>query len=660
MIGKPNPRGKKADKQGQTGPRFGSPLAYVLLVLVAFLLLRTLFQDAGFQRVAYSRLMERIRSDSCAKVILSQDLVKCYAKPAADAPARSELPWIAVRVPGDTTLVPLLEQKHIEYEAVSESSTMDLVWMLGVPIGLGLLFVTWLTRRMSGGMPGGPPGVMSFGKTKARIYMEAQTGASFKDVAGIDEAVDELKEIVEFLKTPNKFRRLGGRIPKGVLLVGPPGTGKTLLARAVAGEAGVPFFSLSGSEFVEMFVGVGAARVRDLFQQAAAKAPAIIFIDELDAIGKSRNAGMFGGHDEREQTLNQMLAEMDGFDARTALIVVAATNRPEILDPALMRPGRFDRQVLVDRPDKRGREQILRIHAREVKLGADVDLREVAGRTPGFAGADLANVVNESALLAARKDRDKVVMADFMEAIERVVAGLEKKTRRMNEKEKEIVAYHESGHAVVSTLCRYSEPVTKISIIPRGLAALGYTLQLPLEDRYLMSREELLDKMAGLMGGRAAEEIMVGTISTGASNDLKQATEIARLMVVEYGMSEAIGPIALAERRSTFLNGEKGLGGFGDKNYSEQMQRRIDDEVSRLLEEAMTRARDMVSRHRDALGKVAARLLAIEVIEGDELRRILVEAGAPVPEKRGPAAAEDDQRGEVIAPAPPQSQAAGA
>jgi cell division protease FtsH len=658
MIGKPSPRGKKNDKQGQTGPRFGSPLAYVLLVLVAFLLLRTLFQDAGFQRVAYSRLVERIRSDGCTKVILSQDWVKCYAKPAADAPSRSELPWFAVRVTGDTTLVPLLEQKHIEYEAVTESSTMDLIWMLAVPVGLGLLFVSWLTRRMSGGMPGGPPGVMSFGKTKARIYMEAQTGASFKDVAGIDEAVDELKEIVEFLKTPNKFRRLGGRIPKGVLLVGPPGTGKTLLARAVAGEAGVPFFSLSGSEFVEMFVGVGAARVRDLFQQAAAKAPAIIFIDELDAIGKSRNAGMFGGHDEREQTLNQMLAEMDGFDARTALIVVAATNRPEILDPALMRPGRFDRQVLVDRPDKRGREQILRIHAREVKLGADVDLREVAGRTPGFAGADLANVVNESALLAARKDRDKVVMADFMEAIERVVTGLEKKNRRMNEKEKEIVAYHESGHAVVSTLCRYSEPVTKISIIPRGLAALGYTLQLPLEDRYLMSREELLDKMVGLMGGRAAEEIMVGTISTGASNDLKQATEIARLMVVEYGMSKAIGPINLAERRSTFLNGEKGFGGFGDKNYSEQMQRRIDDEVSRMLEEAITRALDLVSRYRDALGKVAARLLAIEVIEGDELRRILVESGAPVPEKRGPAA-EDERRGEVISP-PSPGQAAGA
>jgi len=642
MIGKPNPRGKKIDKQGGTGPRFGSPLAYVLLVLVAFLLLRTLFQDAGFQRVPYSRLVDRIQSDGCQKVVLSQDWVKCYPKGAEGSPSRGELPWFAVRVQGDQTLIPLLESKHIEYEAVAESSTTDMIWMLAVPIGLGLLFVSWLTRRMSGGMPGGPPGVMSFGKTKARIYMEATTGVTFKDVAGIDEAVDELKEIVEFLKTPAKFRRLGGRIPKGVLLVGPPGTGKTLLARAVAGEAGVPFFSLSGSEFVEMFVGVGAARVRDLFQQAAAKAPAIIFIDELDAIGKSRNAGVFGGHDEREQTLNQMLAEMDGFDARTALIVIAATNRPEILDPALMRPGRFDRQVLVDRPDRRGREQILRIHAREVKLGADVELRDVATRTPGFAGADLANVVNEAALLAARKDRDKVVMADFMEAIERVVAGLEKKNRRMNEKEKEIVAYHESGHALVSSLCRYSEPVHKISIIPRGLAALGYTLQLPLEDRYLMSREELLDKLAGLMGGRAAEEIMVGSISTGASNDLKQATEIARLMVTEYGMSDAIGPISLAERsRSPFLGVANGLAGVAERIYSERMQRKIDAEVTRLLDEAMNRARDLVRTHRDPLGKVAARLLAVEVIEGDELRRILSEAGANVPEKRGPTADDD-------------------
>jgi cell division protease FtsH len=639
-IGKPNPRGKKLDKPGGVGPRFGSPLVYILLLLVGFLLLRSLFQDAGFQRVPYSRLLERIKSDGCQKVILSNEWVKCYPK-TGEGQAKGELPWFAVRVAGDAQLVPLLEQKHLEYEAVTEGGMSEMIWMLIVPIGIGLLFVSWLTRRMSGGVGGGPPGVMSFGKTKARIYMESNTGVTFKDVAGVDEAADELKEIVEFLKTPGKFRRLGGRIPKGVLLVGPPGTGKTLLARAVAGEAGVPFFSLSGSEFVEMFVGVGAARVRDLFQQAAAKAPAIIFIDELDAIGKSRNAGMFGGHDEREQTLNQMLAEMDGFDSRTALIVLAATNRPEILDPALMRPGRFDRQVLVDRPDRKGREEILRIHARDVKLGADVDLKLIAARTPGFAGADLANVVNEAALLAARRDRDKVVIADFMEAIERVVAGLEKKTRRMNEKEKEIVAYHESGHALVSSLCVHSEPVHKISIIPRGLAALGYTLQLPLEDRYLMSREELLDKMAGLMGGRAAEEIMVGSISTGASNDFKQASEIARLMVTEYGMSESLGHVSLAERsRSPFLNGGQGGVGLTDKNFSERTQRRVDEEVSRLIEEAMQRARDLISRHRDALTKVAARLLATEVIEGDELRRILVENGALPPAKEGPAAEE--------------------
>jgi cell division protease FtsH len=644
-IGKPNPRGKKLDKQPGSGPRFGSPLVYVLLLLVGFLLLRSLFQDAGFQRVPYSRLVERIQSDGCQRVVLSNEWVKCYPKPV-EGQAKGELPWFAVRVSGDATLVKTLQDKHIEYDAVSESGMSDMIWMLIVPIGIGLLFVSWLTRRMSGGMPGGPPGVMSFGKTKARVYMESNTGVTFKDVAGVDEAADELKEIVEFLKMPAKFRRLGGRIPKGVLLVGPPGTGKTLLARAVAGEAGVPFFSLSGSEFVEMFVGVGAARVRDLFQQAAAKAPAIIFIDELDAIGKSRNAGMFGGHDEREQTLNQMLAEMDGFDSRTALIVLAATNRPEILDPALMRPGRFDRQVLVDRPDRKGREDILRIHSREVKLGADVDLKLVAARTPGFAGADLANVVNEAALLAARKDRDKVVMADFMEAIERVVAGLEKKTRRMNDKEKEIVACHESGHALVSSLCAHSEPVHKISIIPRGLAALGYTLQLPLEDRYLMSREELLDKMAGLMGGRAAEEVVVGSVSTGASNDFKQATEIARLMVTEYGMSDALGPVCYGERsRSPFLRGADGMAGLADRGFSERTQRRIDQEVTRLVEEAMQRARDLVVRHREALGRVAARLLQTEVIEGDELRRILAESGAlPVP-KQGPAAeAEREER----------------
>src|SRR5438132_2439899 len=403
-IGKPNPRGNKLDKQPGSGPRFGSPLIYVLLLLVGFLLLRSLFQDAGFQRVSYSRLLERIKSDGCQKVVLSNEWVKCYPKPAEGQP-KGELPWFAVRVTGDSQLVPLLEQKHLEYDAVAESGMSEMIWMLIVPIGIGLLFVSWLTRRMGGGMPGGPPGVMSFGKTKARIYMESNTGVTFKDVAGVDEAADELKEIVEFLKTPAKFRRLGGRIPKGVLLVGPPGTGKTLLARAVAGEASVPFFSLSGSEFVEMFVGVGAARVRDLFEQAKDKAPCIVFIDELDAIGKSRAGatGFVGGHDEREQTLNQLLAEMDGFDSSKGVIIMAATNRPEVLDQALLRPGRFDRQVVVDKPDLRGREAILRLHARAVVLAPGVDLGVIAARTPGFAGADLANIVNEAALLAARR-----------------------------------------------------------------------------------------------------------------------------------------------------------------------------------------------------------------------------------------------------------------
>jgi cell division protease FtsH len=403
--------------------------------------------------------------------------------------------------------------------------------------------------------------------------------------------------------------------------VGPPGTGKTLLARAVAGEAGVPFFSLSGSEFVEMFVGVGAARVRDLFAQAQAKAPCIIFIDELDAIGKSRNAGFAGGHDEREQTLNQLLAEMDGFDARVGLIILAATNRPEVLDSALLRPGRFDRQVLVDRPDKRGREQILQIHAREVKLGPDVDLKSIAARTPGFVGADLANVVNEAALLAARKNHDAVMRSDFEEAIERVVAGLEKKNRRMNEREKEIVAHHEAGHAVVSWMLPYAEPVHKVSIIPRGLAALGYTMSLPLEDRYLMSLDELKAKIAGMMGGRAAEELFIGEVSTGAANDFKQATEIARMMVREYGMSDAVGPVALGQDRvSPFLRAPFGSDG---RDYSEQTARLVDEEIRSIVQHGLETARLVLREHKDKVDAVAARLLASEVVEEEELRHLL-------------------------------------
>ncbi len=520
----------------------------------------------------------------------------------------------------------LLDQQHVDYEAVPSSAFGDAFWVWLMPLVLAVVFLGLMMRRM-GGLGQGPQSVMSFGKTRAKIQSESNTGVGFKDVAGIDEAVEELREIVEFLKTPEKFRRLGGRIPKGVLLVGPPGTGKTLLARAVAGEAGVPFFSLSGSEFVEMFVGVGAARVRDLFAQASAKAPCIIFIDELDAIGKSRNGGVVAGHDEREQTLNQLLAEMDGFDAKTGLIILAATNRPEILDSALLRPGRFDRHVLVDRPDKRGREQILQIHAREVKLGPDVDLKSLASRTPGFVGADLANVVNEAALLAARKGHDAVMNSDFEEAIERVVAGLEKKNRRMNEREKEIVAHHEAGHAVVNWLLPHAEPVHKVSIIPRGLAALGYTMSLPLDDRYLMSLDELRDKMAGMMGGRAAEEIFIGEISTGAANDFKQATEIARLMVRDYGMSDVIGPVSLGEERSNVFLRSAAMPEF--RVQSERTAQMVDQEIRSLVTEALERARDILRNHRDMVEAVAARLRAVEVVENQELQRILGPKASP-------------------------------
>ncbi|MHB8417224.1 MAG: ATP-dependent zinc metalloprotease FtsH [Myxococcales bacterium] len=631
-----NPRGKKTERPSPGKLKLGSPLAWLAAAALAFLLFRSYWGEAGLRRVAYSDFLQAADQGKFRLVQLGPDWVKGFRAPAAPPPRpgfspgpEQNLPWLATRVPQDRELVEILNEKKIRYEGVAPSGFSEAFWVWVLPIGLALLFWAWMIRRMGTGLGQGPPGVMSFGKTRARIYAESNTGVGFKDVAGIDEAVDELKEIVEFLRTPDKFRRLGGKIPKGVLLVGPPGTGKTLLARAVAGEAGVPFFSLSGSEFVEMFVGVGAARVRDLFAQAAAKAPCIIFIDELDAIGKSRNSGFVGGHDEREQTLNQLLAEMDGFDARVGLIILAATNRPEILDPALMRPGRFDRQVLVDRPDMRGREQILRIHSKQVRLGGDVDLHTIASRTPGLAGADLANIVNEAALLAARRGRDQVANADFEEAIERVVAGLEKKTRRINEREKEIVAYHESGHALVGWMLPHAQPVHKVSIIPRGVAALGYTLQLPLEDRYLMTRTELREKIAGLLGGRAAEEAVFDELSTGASDDLRQATNIARAMVREYGMSDVLGPVTLTEeRRSPFLTGAGMVPEA--KGYSERTAQAVDAEVRLLVSEGLERASALVRRYRDKLEQVASRLLAHEVVEREELHSILGERGLGV------------------------------
>jgi cell division protease FtsH len=460
------------------------------------------------------------------------------------------------------------------------------------------------------------------GRNRAKIYAQSEIGVTFNEVAGVDEAKAELQEVVEFLKTPKKFQLLGGRIPKGVLLVGPPGTGKTMLAKAVAGEAGVPFFSVSGSEFVEMFVGLGAARVRDLFAQAQEKAPCIIFVDELDALGKARGANPLGGHDEREQTLNQLLVEMDGFDPKKGVIIMAATNRPEILDPALLRPGRFDRQVLVDRPDIQGREAILQVHAKGVKLAPEVDLKVLAARTPGFVGADLANLINEGALLAARKNKTQVEMADLEEAIDRVVAGLEKKARVMSPKERERVAHHEAGHALVAASVPTGDPVHKISIIPRGIAALGYTLQLPTGDRYLLTRSELLDRLAVLLGGRAAEQLTYGEVSTGAQNDLQRAADIARRMVKEYGMSERLGAVAFEpERRPLFLPGGDGLG--GGRAYSEETAREIDMEVKRIVDETETRVKDLLSKRDRDLKAIAQRLLEKEVLEGEELRKLL-------------------------------------
>jgi cell division protease FtsH len=589
-------------------------LGYFIVALVLMVLIQNLFLAETIHRIPYSEFKELLRADKIESVTLSQDEIRGLLKEGQEAALEGTRLFLTVRVQ-DPDLIDELEQRGVKFSGRYENTwvTTLLSWVVPIIIFFGIW--TLIFRRMS---PGGT--VMTIGRSKAKIYGENEVKVTFNDVADVQEAKEELVEIVEFLRNPKKFQRLGGKIPKGVLLVGPPGTGKTLLARAVAGEAKVPFFSINGSEFVEMFVGVGASRVRDLFAQAQSIAPCIVFIDELDALGKARGANPLVGHDEREQTLNQLLVEMDGFDSRKGVIILAATNRPEILDPALLRPGRFDRQVLVDRPDLNGREAVLRLHAKNVRLSPTVDLRTIAQRTPGFVGADLANVVNEAALLAARKDKDAVEMEDFEEAIDRVVAGLEKKNRILNDKEKEIVAYHESGHALVAASLPNTDPVHRISIIPRGIAALGYTLQLPTEDRYLMTRSELLDKLAVLFGGRVAEELVFDEISTGAHNDLTRATDIARRMVIEYGMSSKFGPLAFETKRGpAFLDG----GLSAPKEYSEETAREIDQEVARIIQEAYARVRELLIKRRDDLERLARRLLDKEVVEGEELKHLL-------------------------------------
>ena len=604
-----------------------NPLVGLLLLLPGLLLLVNLtlplFVGPRIPRVPYSFFIEQVQDEDVARVSVGQDRIQYQLKDEANQPGQ-----VLETTPiFDLELPKLLESKGVEFAATPPPSnrwfTTLLSWIIP-PI----IFVA-LFQFFSGRMGGGAQRALSFTKNKAKVYVEGdENKVTFADVAGVEESKAELAEMVEFLKTPQRFTEIGARIPKGVLLVGPPGTGKTLLAKAVAGEASVPFFSISGSEFVELFVGTGAARVRDLFAQAKQKAPCIIFIDELDAIGKSRNTGGFyGGNDEREQTLNQLLTEMDGFAAGDkTVIVLAATNRPETLDPALLRPGRFDRQVLVDRPDLAGRTAILEIYARKVKLGKAVDLKAIATRTPGFAGADLANLVNEAALLAARRGNQTVEEEDFAEAVERVVAGLEKKSRVLNDKEKKIVAFHEVGHALVGALIPGSDKVQKISIVPRGMAALGYTLQVPTEDRFFLNDAELRGQITTLLGGRAAEEVIFGSITTGASNDLQRATDLAERMVTTYGMSKVLGPVAYEQGQQNMFLGN----GMANprRSVSDQTAEAIDKEIKEIVETAHQQALSILRRNQDLLNTIANQLLETEVIEGEKLDKLLSQVQA--------------------------------
>ena len=616
-------------------------LVYLFIALMVVFVVQSWLRAPVTVDIPMSQFLSLVREGKVLRVSLGEREIQGVLRPGALPPPpagpseklrkllgaeHGPIVFTTARIPAtdDYDIVRELEAAKVEFSGRIESTFWrDLIsWV--VPLVLMAALWVFLMRRMGGG----PTQALSFGRSKAKIYDRKELKTTFADVAGVEEAKTELMEVVDFLKNPRKYQRLGGRIPKGVLLVGPPGTGKTLLARAVAGEADVPFFFLSGSEFVEMFVGVGASRVRDLFEQAKEKAPCIVFIDELDAIGKTRagNTGFLSGHDEREQTLNQLLAEMDGFDSSKGVIIMAATNRPEVLDAALLRAGRFDRQVVVDKPDVRGREAILRVHARNVRLAPSVDLQVLAARTPGMAGADLANIINEAALLAARKGKDAVDMADLEEAVDRVVGGLERKSRVLSEKERDIVAHHEIGHALVASSLPNADPVHKVTIIPRGVGALGATYQLPLEDRYLLTRSELEDRIAVLLGGRMAEEIIYGEISTGAHNDLERATEMARLMVMQYGMSEQLGPMTFGGgQQAMFL---RGAGLSQEREYSEESARRIDGETRAIIDRIYDRVRDLLTTRKRVLVEAAAELKQKETLEGDRLRQLL--AGEPV------------------------------
>ena len=590
-------------------------VTYGLLAMVAFWMLRSLTATPS-EEISYSRFRDLVSDNRVADVTMTSGKIEGHYRKGD-----KEIRFSANQLPvADDDLVPQLRKHHVRIEAHPDSA-LGTILINVLPfifiIGIWLL----LMRRM------GPGQALSFGRSRAKVYNRKEMRTTFADVAGVDEAVQELREIVDFLKNPQKYQRLGGRPPNGALLVGPPGSGKTLLARAVAGEADVPFFYISGSEFVEMFVGVGASRVRELFEQAKQQAPCIIFIDELDTIGKSRSAAItIGGHDEREQTLNQLLAEMDGFDPRANVIIMAATNRPEVLDQALMRPGRFDRLVVVDRPDLNGRVAILNVHARKVKLAPGTDLRSIAAQTPGAAGAELENIINEAALLAARAGSDSVGQADLQEAIERVLAGLERKSRVLSEKEKDRVAHHESGHALVGLSVENADPVHKVSIVPRGAAALGMTISIPIEDRYLLTEPELHDRLAVLLGGRAAEEIIFDSMSTGASDDLQKATDLARRMVEQFGMSPKVGPVALSQDGAQFL--ENKMPWDNQRSASEDTQRVADEEIARIVSDAYSRAKSILYENEDALRAVADELKRIEVLDAAQLKAVVESASA--------------------------------
>jgi cell division protease FtsH len=624
-----NGNGKKDDKRNRElrakQMQFG--VSYLIVSLIGMWLFQEFILTPVVNRqleIPYSEFRSKIASGQIVDVTLGQDrIVGTMRNPDAGSESDETIPFMTIAVPdGDPTLIEALDAAGVTYSVSAPPSPVgNFLLAYGLPLALigGVWYMGY--RQMSkGGMGAG--GILGVGKSKATEVGPESIGITFKDVGGADEAIGELREIIQFLKTPEQFARLGGRIPKGVLLVGPPGTGKTLLAKATAGEAGVPFFETSGSEFVEMFVGVGAARVRDLFEQARKVAPAIVFIDEIDAIGQSRGGSVrIGGNDEREQTLNQLLSEIDGFRSEVdkPVIIMAATNRPEILDPALLRAGRFDRQIAVSAPDLAGRLQILRIHSQTVKLSPEFDLERAARMTPGFSGADLANVINEAALLAARRSASAVTMQDFEAAIERVVAGLEKRSRIMNEQERTTVAYHETGHALVAELLPHADPVAKVSIVPRGRGALGYTMQMPTEDRYLLTREELEDHLAVMLGGRAAEQVVCGTISTGASDDIQRASELARKMVTEFGMSAKLGTVRYASQQYQFLAGDSSASASpGTLNV-------IDEEVQRIIGEQYERAQQLLKDHRSAMEFVTRRLLEVETVDGSLVKQAVAE-----------------------------------